>query len=154
RVHRELPARRLCVGCRLPPAQVLRRAGERGAGPEGGLRRAGAARLMAAMRILVCGAGAVGGYFGARLALGGHAVTFVARGATLVALRARGLSVRLATEALRLAAVRVVEDPAAAESPDIILVCVKSHATAEVAAALRPAVRPDTIVLSLQNGIE
>jgi len=109
---------------------------------------------MAAMRILVCGAGAVGGYFGARLALGGHAVTFVARGANLVALRARGLSVRLATETLRLPTVRVVEDPAAAESPDIILVCVKSHATAEVAAALRPVVRPGASGLWRQNGIE
>jgi len=106
------------------------------------------------MRILVYGAGAVGGYFGARLALGGHAVTLVARGANLAALRTRGLSVRLATETLRLPTVRVVEDPAAADPPELILVCVKSHATAEVAAALRGVVHPDTILLSLQNGIE
>jgi len=106
------------------------------------------------MRVLVVGAGAVGGYFGTLLARGGHEVVFVARGANLAALRAQGLCVELDGETLRLAAPSAVEDPAAAAPPDLVLVCVKSYDTASVAAALRPVVRPDTIVLSLQNGVE
>ena len=106
------------------------------------------------MRILVLGAGAVGGYFGARLAEGGHDVTFVARGENLDALRQGGLTVRLAERTLRLAPVHAVGDPAHASRPDLVLVCVKSYDTAAAAAALRPAVGPETIVLSLQNGIE
>ena len=106
------------------------------------------------MRVLVVGAGAVGGYFGALLARGGHEVVFVARGANLAALRAQGLRVELGTETIHLATPSAVEDPAAAAPPDLVLVCVKSHDTAAVAAALRPVVRPETIVLSLQNGVE
>jgi 2-dehydropantoate 2-reductase len=107
------------------------------------------------MRVLVVGAGAVGGYFGALLARGGHEVAFVARGANLAALRADGLRVDLqGQETWHLAAPVAVEDPAAAPAPELVLVCVKSYDTRAVAAALRPAIRPDTIVLSLQNGIE
>jgi len=106
------------------------------------------------MRILIHGAGAVGGYFGALLAHGGHAVTFVARGENLAALRQGGLTVRLGKETLRVAPVDAVADPAEAPRPDLVLVCVKSYDTAAAAAALRSAVGPDTIVLSLQNGIE
>jgi 2-dehydropantoate 2-reductase len=106
------------------------------------------------MRVLVVGAGAVGGYFGALLVRGGHEVVFVARGANLAALRAAGLRVELGAETIHLAAPSAVADPAAAPPPDLVLVCVKSHDTAAVAAALRPVVRPDTIVLSLQNGVE
>jgi 2-dehydropantoate 2-reductase len=106
------------------------------------------------MRILVHGAGAVGGYFGALLARGGHEVTFVARGENLAALRARGLTVRLGAETLHLAPVSVVAAPADAPPPELVLVCVKSYDTSAAAAALRPVVGPDTIILSLQNGIE
>jgi len=106
------------------------------------------------MRILVHGAGAVGGYFGALLARGGHEVTLVARGENLVALRARGITVRLATDSLQVAPVHAIADPAEAPPPDLILVCVKSYDTPAAAAALRPAVGPQTIILSLQNGIE
>jgi 2-dehydropantoate 2-reductase len=106
------------------------------------------------VRILIHGAGAVGGYFGARLALGGHDVTFVARGANLAALARDGLTVLLDDARLHVAPVRAVADPAAAPRPDLVLVCVKSYDTAAAAAALRPVVGPDTIVLSLQNGVE
>jgi 2-dehydropantoate 2-reductase len=106
------------------------------------------------MRVLVVGTGAVGGYFGARLARGGHAVTFVARGENLAALRAGGLRVELGDETLHLPAPASVVDPADAPAPELVLVCVKSYDTPAVAAALRPAVRTDTIVLSLQNGVE
>jgi len=106
------------------------------------------------MRVLVVGAGAVGGYFGARLHRGGHHVTFVARGATLEALRARGLVVHLPDGALETGPVDAVGDPAAAPAADLVFVCVKSYHTTTVATGLRGAIRPDTIVLSLQNGVE
>ena len=106
------------------------------------------------MRVLVLGAGAVGGYFGARLAGGGHDVTLVARGANLGALRRDGLTVELPGETLRLRSIRAVGDPAEAPVPDLVLVCVKSYDTAAAARALRPVVGPEIVVLSLQNGVE
>ena len=106
------------------------------------------------MRVLVLGAGAVGGYFGARLAEGGHDVTFVARGDNLDALRRDGLTVRLADRTMHLSPVHAVREPADAPRPALVLVCVKSHDTPAAAAALRPVVSADTVVLSLQNGIE
>jgi 2-dehydropantoate 2-reductase len=105
------------------------------------------------MRILIHGAGAVGGYFGALLARGGHEVTFVARGENLRALRDDGLTVRLERETLQLP-VTAVATPAEASRPDLVLVCVKSYDTPAAAEALRPVVGPGTIVLSLQNGVE
>lgn len=104
------------------------------------------------MRVVVYGAGAVGGYFGARLALGGADVTLVARGANLEALAARGLVLRFPdrTVTVPVRAVAAPEGPPA----EVVLVCVKSYDTPAAAAALRAAVGPDTIVLSLQNGIE
>src|SRR5215470_18057398 len=106
------------------------------------------------MHVLVYGTGAVGGYFGALLARGGHDVTFVARGDNLTALRERGLTVHLPERTFVLSPVRAVTDPAEAPHPDVVLVCVKAYDTAAAASALRPVVGPDTIVLSLQNGIE
>jgi 2-dehydropantoate 2-reductase len=106
------------------------------------------------VRILVHGAGAVGGYFGALLARGGHEVWLVARGANLEALRARGVVVELDGEMLRVPSVRAVADPRDAPPAELVLVCVKSYDTATAAVALRPAVVPDTVVLSLQNGVE
>src|SRR6185503_1276416 len=106
------------------------------------------------MRVLVVGAGAVGGYFGVLLARGGHEVAFVARGANLAALRAQGLRVEHGGETWQLAAPVAVEDPAEAPPAELVLVCVKSYDTAATAKALASAVRPETIVLSLQNGVE
>jgi 2-dehydropantoate 2-reductase len=106
------------------------------------------------MRVLVHGSGAVGGYFGACLARGGHDVTFVARGATLAALRERGLVVALPRDRWHLPQVHAVDTPAAAPRPDIVLVCVKSYDTRAAAIALRGIVWSQAICLSLQNGIE
>jgi 2-dehydropantoate 2-reductase len=106
------------------------------------------------VRVLVLGAGAVGGYFGAWLAEGGHDVTLVARGRNLEALRRDGLVVQLPDGTRRLSGIRAVDDPSQAPPPELALVCVKSYDTPAAAGALRAAVRPDTIVLSLQNGVE
>src|SRR5439155_7621057 len=79
-----------------------------------------------------------------------------ARGAgdNLDALRRDGLTVRLADRTMHLSPVHAVREPADAPRPALVLVCVKSHDTPAAAAALRPVVSADTIVLSLQNGIE
>ena len=106
------------------------------------------------MHFLIYGTGAVGGYFGALLLRGGAAVTFVARGTTLATLRNRGLTVKLPQETLHFPTVRAVEDPSDAPPADVVLIGVKSYDTLIAAAAIRPIVQPDTIVLSLQNGVE
>lgn len=105
-------------------------------------------------RVLVMGTGALGAYYGGRLAQAGTDVVFVARGATLEALRREGVRIESAAGAERIAPVRAVATPAAAGPCGVVLVCVKSYDTDAAAAALRPVVGPETIVLSLQNGLD
>jgi 2-dehydropantoate 2-reductase len=106
------------------------------------------------MRVLIAGTGAVGGYFGALLARAGHDVVFLARGRNLAALRARGLRVESVDGDVLLPRVAAVESLAGAPPVDVAIVSVKSYDTAAVAAAIAPVVTPETIVLSLQNGVE
>jgi 2-dehydropantoate 2-reductase len=108
------------------------------------------------VRVLVVGAGAVGGYYGAALAEHGHDVAFVARGDHLAALQARGLTVRSGGRTRVLAPVRAVAKPAEAGGADLDLVVftVKGQDTEPAALALRPVVGPRTAVLTLQNGVE
>lgn len=107
------------------------------------------------MRVLVMGAGAIGGYYGAALARSGHDVTFVARGAHLEALRERGLAIRSGGATTVLRPVRAVA--ATTESrhaPDLVLFTVKGYDTDPAALALRPVVGAGTVVLTLQNGVD
>ena len=106
-----------------------------------------------APRVLVVGAGAVGGYFGALLARAGIETTFVARGAHLEAMQAKGLHVTSPRGDFHVAA-RAVADPREAGAADLVLFCVKSHHTEEAARALAPALGGTTAVLTLQNGVE
>ena len=101
------------------------------------------------------GAGAVGGYYGAALAGRGHAVAFVARGDHLRALQERGLTIRSGGQATVLSPVHAVADPAEAGGGfDLVLFTVKGYDTETAAVTLRPAVGPDTAVLTLQNGVD
>lgn len=107
------------------------------------------------MRVLVMGAGAVGGYYGGALAQRGHDVAFVARGAHLDALRERGLTIRSGGETTVFRPARAVASPAEAGGDwELVLFTVKGYDTEGAAAALRPAVGPRTAVLTLQNGVE
>jgi 2-dehydropantoate 2-reductase len=106
------------------------------------------------MRIVVVGAGGVGGYFGARLAQAGAEVTLVARGAHLDAIRARGLRVRSAVEGDDTVAVTAVDKVAGLPAADAVLLCVKSFDTEAAVEHVRPVVGPETPVLSLQNGVD
>jgi 2-dehydropantoate 2-reductase len=105
------------------------------------------------MRIAVYGAGAVGGYLGAKLAEGGSDVTFIARGAHLEALRERGLTIVTPEGERSHHVVHAVGDPAEVGPVDAVLFLVKSYDTEEAAARLAPLLKADTAVLSLQNGI-
>jgi 2-dehydropantoate 2-reductase len=101
------------------------------------------------------GAGAVGGFYGAALAGRGHAVTFVARGAHLDALQARGLAIRRGGDTTVLHPVQAVADPAeAGRGIELVLFTVKAFDTESAARALQPAVDRRTTVLTLQNGVE
>src|SRR4029453_13546330 len=73
------------------------------------------------MRIAVMAAGAVGGYFGARLAAAGHDVTFIARGAHRDAIRREGLKIESALGDLHLKDVNVTDDPTQAGPADVVL---------------------------------
>ena len=88
-----------------------------------------------------------------RLALA-RLVSLVARGANLEALQRDGLVLELPERTQRPPGIRAVDDPVLAPPPELVLVCVKSYDTPAAARALRPVVGRDTIVLSLQNGIE
>jgi 2-dehydropantoate 2-reductase len=104
------------------------------------------------MKILVMGSGGVGGYFGGRLASSGEDVTFVARGDHLRALQANGLTLTGPSEEINVKA-RAVEIPADAGPVDLVLFTVKSYDTESVAEQINPCLGPNTVVLTLQNGI-
>jgi 2-dehydropantoate 2-reductase len=107
------------------------------------------------MKLLVMGAGAVGGFYGAALAGRGHDVTFVARGAHLEALQARGLTIRSGGRSTVVHPVRAVADPAAAgRGFELVLFTVKGYDTVAAARPLQPVVDRHTTVLTLQNGVE
>lgn len=109
---------------------------------------------MARMRIVVMGSGGTGGYFGAKLARAGEDVTFVARGAHLAAIAARGLRIRSASEGEWVVRAPAVERLDGLPPADLVLFCVKSFDTEEAAALIRPVIGPHTGVLSIQNGVD
>jgi 2-dehydropantoate 2-reductase len=106
------------------------------------------------MRVLVVGAGGVGGYFGAKLARAGVAVTMLARGAHLAAIQRAGLRVRSAVDGESVATVTAVADVTGLPVVDAVLFCVKAFDTEAAAHAIRPVIRPATPVVSLQNGVD
>ena len=107
------------------------------------------------MKVAVVGAGGVGGYFGGLLARAGHDVTFVARGEHLDAIRRNGgLRVVSQNDGDFHAPGRGVENTAEAGAQDLALFNVKMHHNPGAIASLPPMVGPETVVLTLQNGID
>jgi 2-dehydropantoate 2-reductase len=106
------------------------------------------------VHIVVMGSGGVGGYFGAKLLRGGAAVTMVARGPHLEAMRRAGLTVRSAVEGDRVVRPPAVERLEGVARADAVIFCVKSFDTEDAAARLWSILGPDTPVLSLQNGVD
>jgi 2-dehydropantoate 2-reductase len=105
------------------------------------------------LNIAVMGAGAVGCYFGGMLARAGHAVTLIARPQHVEAIRAHGLRMDTKTfdEQVRLDA---TSDPSGVQGADVVLFCVKSMDTESAGAQIQPFLRPDALVLCLQNGVD
>ena len=106
------------------------------------------------MRIAVVGAGGTGGYFGGLLARAGQDVTFIARGAHLEALRARGLTVESKLAGTFTVPLQATDAPSEVAPVDLILFCVKTYDTNTAAESIRPLIQPDTMLISLQNGID
>ena len=105
------------------------------------------------MQVAVIGAGAVGCYYGGLLLRAGHDVTFVGRQPHVDAINAHGLLLDTKTFKGHLPA-RAATDATALPSPDLVLVCVKSADTEHAGRALAGRLRPETSVLSLQNGVD
>ena len=105
------------------------------------------------LKVAVMGAGAVGCYFGGMLARAGHDVTFIARPQHVEAILRDGLRMETKSfdERVRLHA---VADASGAKDADLVLFCVKSRDTEAAGRAIRPYLRPDTLVLCLQNGVD
>ncbi|WP_332690624.1 ketopantoate reductase family protein [Bosea sp. (in: a-proteobacteria)] len=105
------------------------------------------------MKIAVLGAGAVGCYYGAMLALAGHAVTMIGRQAHVAAMKADGI-VLLKAGTTHRAPVAATSDPSGVADAELVLVSVKSDDTVTAAAEIAPYLTADAHILSLQNGVD
>ena len=107
------------------------------------------------MKIVIFGAGAVGGYFGARLVEAGvDEVVFIARGSHLEALRGSGLRLESIKGDVTLPSVEATDDPSSVGAADAVLVGVKTWQVPNAAKAMRPMITDETLVVPLQNGVE
>jgi 2-dehydropantoate 2-reductase len=104
------------------------------------------------VRIVIAGAGAIGGYIGAKLARAGADVVLFARGPHLQAMQERGVRVTGADEEFEVRP-EVTGDLASIGPADVVILGVKAHALTALAPSLRPLYGPDTMVVSTQNGI-
>jgi len=104
------------------------------------------------VKITIYGAGAIGGYLAAELALAGEDVSIVARGPHLQAIRERGLKLLIEGKE-KLARVRATEDPGEIGAQDYVILTLKAHSVAPVVDRMRPLLGPDTAVVTAQNGI-
>jgi 2-dehydropantoate 2-reductase len=106
------------------------------------------------MRFAILGSGAVGGYFGAKLANAGQDVTFIARGAHLEAIRNKGLEVRSAKLGDFTVRAAAESDTTRIGPVDVAIVSVKAYDNATALPMLKPLIGPETVVLTLQNGVD
>ena len=106
------------------------------------------------MKIAVIGAGAIGGLVGARLALAGEDLSFIVRGANLDAIRRDGFTLIAADGTQQVARnVRATSDYAEAGPQDIVILAMKAHQVEAVASDVPKLFGPETVVVTMQNGI-
>ncbi|MDJ0667998.1 MAG: 2-dehydropantoate 2-reductase [Desulfobacterales bacterium] len=110
--------------------------------------------MTTAMRVAVYGTGAVGGYFGGRLAQAGVEVTFIARGPHLQAIQERGLQVNSLQGNFKIQPAQATADPAAVGPVDLVILGVKAWQVRKAAQAMKPMIGEDSMVLPLQNGVD
>lgn len=106
------------------------------------------------MRFAILGSGAVGGYYGARLARAGHDVTFIARGPHLHAIRDRGLQIRSPMLGDFTIKAPAEEDTAKVGVVDVVLYAVKAYDNPTALPFVKPMIGPSSTVLTLQNGVD
>ena len=106
------------------------------------------------MKIAIFGSGGVGGYFGGRLAAAGEDVTFIARGAHLAAMRQHGLFIESPNGNAHVTPVKATDRIDSIGPVDVVLFTVKLYDVDAAAATLKPLIGPDTVVITLQNGVE
>ena len=106
------------------------------------------------MKIAVMGTGGVGGYFGGLLARSGNDVTFVARGPHKEAINANGLRVESANDGNFTVHGHAVDNTLEAGTQELVLFAVKMYHNADAIDAVKPMLGPDSLVLTLQNGID
>ncbi len=106
------------------------------------------------MRIAVMAAGAVGGYFGARMVAAGHDVAFIARGAHGDAIRRNGLTIESPLGNLYLKNVEVTDDPKQVGAVDVVFFAVKLWDTEAAGEQTRALIGPQTRAITLQNGVD
>jgi 2-dehydropantoate 2-reductase len=104
------------------------------------------------MKICIYGAGAIGGFFGAKLALAGHEPSLIARGAHLAAMRDNGLKLITGGEE-HVVRVPCSDDPVELGPHDVVILTCKAHAMADAAEAMAPLLHDDTTVVTTQNGL-
>lgn len=105
------------------------------------------------MKIGIVGTGAVGGYYGGHLTRAGNDVVFFARGETLSVLMEKGLTIESEVDSFHVNST-FTDDYQAFSTVDLLLFCVKSTATKEVAEKLHPILKKDCLILTLQNGVD
>jgi len=106
------------------------------------------------MHFAILGSGAVGGYYGARLAQAGHDVTFIARGAHLAAIRERGLSIKSPALGDFTVHARAEEDTSRVGVVDVVIVAVKAYDNETALPLVKPMLGPGSCVLTIQNGVD
>jgi 2-dehydropantoate 2-reductase len=106
------------------------------------------------MKYAIVGAGAIGGYLGAKLALAGEDVTFIARNKNLAAINANGFKLLLPDGSTQHATtVRAVQEPAEAGPQDVVLLTTKAHQVRDLLPGLRGLFGPETLVVTMINGV-
>ncbi|MDB5757245.1 MAG: abpA [Burkholderia sp.] len=106
------------------------------------------------MKIAIIGAGAIGGYVGVKLALAGEDLTFIVRGANLRAIRSNGMKLVMQDGSEHVASnVRATDSYDEAGIQDVVIVALKAHQLDAVADNIGKLVGPDTVIVTMQNGI-
>ena len=106
------------------------------------------------MKIAIVGAGAIGGYVGVKLALAGEDVTFMVRGANLAAIQANGMALHMHDgETLVAKNVKASNDYVATGPQDIVILALKAHQVEAVALDVPKLFGPETVVVTMQNGV-
>lgn len=105
------------------------------------------------MRVVIVGSGAVGGYFGAKLALGENDVTFIARGEQLNAIKKSGFSIKGISGEFKVDPVKATDRIDEVGVADLVILGVKAWQVKDIAKNIKPILGKDTVIIPLQNGV-